>query len=69
MASTTLSTKYQIVIPKEVRDKLRLAPQQRLQVIEKGGVITLIPEVPLKSMKGMLKGMNSGNLREKKDRV
>ena len=69
MASTTLSTKYQIVIPKEVRDKLGLAPQQRLQVIEKGGVITLIPEVPLKSMKGMLKGLNSGNLREKKDRL
>lgn len=69
MASTTLSTKYQIVIPKEVRDKLRLAPRQRLQVIEKGGVITLIPEVPLKSMKGMLKGLGSGNLREKKDRM
>ncbi len=69
MASTTLSTKYQIVIPKEVREKLELAPQQRLQVIEKGGVITLIPEVPIKSMKGMLKGMNSGKLREKKDRL
>ncbi len=69
MASTTLSTKYQIVIPKEVREKLRLSPRQRLQVIEKGGVITLIPEVPLKTMKGMLKGLNSRSLREKKDRL
>ena len=58
MATTTISPKFQIVIPKEVRDKLGLSPQQRLQVIEKGGVITLVPEVPLKSLKGALKGMS-----------
>ncbi|MGH8598148.1 MAG: AbrB/MazE/SpoVT family DNA-binding domain-containing protein [Gammaproteobacteria bacterium] len=69
MATTTISTKFQIVIPKEVRDKLRLTPQQRLQVIEKGGVITLVPDVPLKSLKGTLKGMSKTNLREKKDRL
>jgi AbrB family looped-hinge helix DNA binding protein len=57
------------VIPKEVRDKLHLAPSQRLQVVEKGGVITLVPEVPLKSLKGMLKGMSKTDLREKKDRL
>jgi AbrB family looped-hinge helix DNA binding protein len=69
MATTTISTKFQIVIPKEVREKLRLAPSQRLQVVEKGGVITLVPEVPLKSLKGALKGMSTTNLREKKDRL
>ena len=69
MAMTTISTKFQIVIPKEVRDKLHLTPQQRLQVVEKGGVITLVPEVPLKSLKGALKGMSKTDLREKKDRL
>jgi AbrB family looped-hinge helix DNA binding protein len=69
MATTTISTKFQIVIPKEVRDKLHLAPSQRLQVVEKGGVITLVPEVPLKSLKGALKGMSKTDLREKKDRL
>ena len=69
MATTTISPKFQIVIPKEVRDKLRLAPSQRLQVVEKGGVITLVPEVPLKSLKGTLKGMSRTDLREKKDRL
>jgi len=68
MAMTTISPKFQIVIPKEVREKLHLIPQQRLQVVEKGGVITLVPEVPLKSLKGALKGMSKTNLREKKDR-
>ncbi len=69
MATTTISPKFQIVIPKEVRDKLHLTPQQRLQVIEKGGVITLVPEVPLKSLRGLLKGMSKADVREKKDRI
>ncbi|MGE0274951.1 MAG: AbrB/MazE/SpoVT family DNA-binding domain-containing protein [Nitrospiraceae bacterium] len=69
MATTTISTKFQIVIPKEVRDKLRLYPQQRLQIVEKGGVITLVPEAPLKSLKGALKGMSKTGIREKKDRL
>ncbi|NOS77161.1 MAG: AbrB/MazE/SpoVT family DNA-binding domain-containing protein [Nitrospira sp.] len=69
MATTTISSKFQVVIPKEVRDKLHLTPSQRLQVVEKGGVITLVPEVPLKSLKGALKGMSTKDIREKKDRV
>ena len=69
MSITTISPKFQIVIPKDVREKLRLSPSQRLQVLEKGGVITLVPEVPLKSLKGALKGMSKTGLREKKDRL
>lgn len=69
MATTTISPKFQIVIPKEVRDKLHLTPRQRLQVLEKGGVITLVPEVPLKSLRGLLKGMSKSDLREKQDRL
>ena len=69
MATTTISTKFQIVIPKDVREKLHLCPQQRLQVIEKGGVITLVPELPLKNLKGSLKGMSRTGIREKQDRM
>ena len=65
MATATLSPKFHIVIPKEVRGKLHLTPRQRLHILEKGGIITLVPEVPLKSLKGMLKA----DLREKKDRL
>lgn len=68
MATTTISSKFQVVIPKEVRDKLHLMPRQRLLVVEKGGVITLIPEVPLKSLKGALRGMTTTDVREKQDR-
>jgi len=69
VSMTTISPKFQIVIPKDVREKLHLSPSQRLQVLEKGGVISLVPEVPLKSLKGSLKGMSRTGLREKKDRV
>ncbi len=69
MATTTISPKFQIVIPKDVREKLHLCPRQRLQVVEKGGVITLVPEVPLKNLKGGLTGMSKTDIREKKDRL
>lgn len=69
MATTTISSKFQIVIPKEIRERMHLTPRQRLQVLEKGGIIALVPEVPLKSLKGVLKGMNKADLREKKDRL
>lgn len=65
MATTTISNNFQIVIPKEMREKLKLRPRQRLHVVEKGGVITLVPEVPLISLKGVLKGMSKTGLREK----
>ena len=69
MPTATISPKFQIVICKKAREKLRLAPSQRLQVVKKGGVITLVPEMPLKSLKGALKGMSRTGLREKKDRL
>jgi AbrB family looped-hinge helix DNA binding protein len=63
MATTTISPKFQIVIPKQVREKLRLKPRQRLHVIEKGGSSVLDIEI-----KGTLKGTSMAHLREKNDR-
>lgn len=68
MATTTILNNFQIVIPKSVREKLRLRPTQRLHIVAKGGVITLVPEVPLKSLRGGLKGMSKTDLREKNGR-
>jgi AbrB family looped-hinge helix DNA binding protein len=68
MVMTTISSKFQIVIPKEVREKLRLSRKQQLHVMAKGGIIILVPEVPLKSLRGALKGLSKTDLREKKDR-
>ena len=69
MATATISQKFQVVIPKEVRERLHLRPKQRVQVLEKGGVITLIPDVSIKSLKGFAKGFSLTGLRVKKDRL
>ncbi|MBI2336027.1 MAG: AbrB/MazE/SpoVT family DNA-binding domain-containing protein [Deltaproteobacteria bacterium] len=71
MTYVSLSPKFQVVIPKEVRNRLKLLPKQKFSVIEKGGVIYLIPEIPLKKMKGFFQGksLDTSPLREKTDRL
>jgi AbrB family looped-hinge helix DNA binding protein len=54
MATATISSKFQILIPRELREKLHVRPRQRLQIIVKGGIVTLVPEVPLRLLKGAL---------------
>ncbi len=68
MATTTVSPKFQVVIPKDVREKLHLRSGQKMIVVTKGGVIYLIPEKPLESFKGFLKGMGAEGIREDIDR-
>ncbi len=65
---TTISTKYQIVIPSEVRKRLRLEPRQKLTVLEKGGVLYLIPEGRLKDLRGVAPTVPADRFREKEDR-
>jgi len=64
-----LSPKYQVVIPKEVRRQLKLKSGQRLQVIVRGGTITLVPDYPLKELKGLFRGMSTDSLREEGERI
>ena len=65
MARTRVSPKYQIVIPKDVRESMDLRVGQELQVVAKGGVITLVPERSLASLRGFAKGIRTDKLREK----
>ena len=69
MNSVTLSTKYQLVIPREVRERLDLEPGAKLTVIEKGGVLYLVPERPLAELRGVARGTRRKGLREKKERL
>ena len=66
--SVTVSPKYQVVIPKTVREALNLRPGQKMQVIEYAGRIELIPERDIKELRGFLKGINTEFKREE-DRV
>lgn len=64
-----LSPKYQVVIPKQVRKQLKLKSGQRLQIIVRGETITLVPDHPLKELRGLFKGMQTEGLREEGERV
>ena len=69
MSRLRLSTKGQLIIPKEVRESMNLRVGQELQVIAKGGNITLVPERSLASLRGFAKGIRTDKLRDKKDRL
>lgn len=64
MKSVVISPKFQVVIPSKVRDSLKLKPGQRIQVIQYGKRIELIPEREISEMKGFLKGINIDFIRE-----
>jgi len=68
MNAVKLSPKYQVVIPKTVRDSLNLRPGQKMQVIEYAGRVELIPERDIKELRGFVKGINTEFKRED-DRV
>ncbi len=68
MATVTISPKFQVVIPKDVRQKLGLTPGQKVQTILFEDRIELIPVKAIKKMKGFLKGIDTHIPRES-DRI
>ncbi len=68
MPSVTVSPKYQIVIPKSVRESMGIVSGQKIQVLTYQNRIELIPIQPMKNMRGFLKGINTSVKRDK-DRV
>jgi len=64
MQTVTVSPKYQVVIPKAIREAMQLRPGQKLKIIEYDGRIELIPDKEIAELKGFLKGMNTDFDRE-----
>jgi AbrB family looped-hinge helix DNA binding protein len=59
METVTVSPKFQVVIPKELRKSLKLTPGQKIQVLLYEDRIELIPVRPIKKMRGFLKGIDT----------
>ena len=68
MSTVTLSPKFQVVIPQQVRQLLGLTPGEKLRVVSYAGRVELIPVRSMKSLRGFLKGMDTAIDRER-DRV
>ncbi|MGI8782877.1 MAG: AbrB/MazE/SpoVT family DNA-binding domain-containing protein [Acidobacteriota bacterium] len=59
METITVSPKFQVVIPKKIREKLKLTPGQKIQAVLYEDRIELIPVRPMKKMRGFLKGIDT----------
>ena len=64
MATVIISPKYQVVIPKAVREKYALLRGDKVEMIELDGRIELVPIRPAKALKGFLKGLKNTFERE-----
>jgi AbrB family looped-hinge helix DNA binding protein len=67
MDAVTISTRYQIIIPREVCKELRLKPGQKMRVIQYDNRVVLIPLRPIEEGYGSLKGIETDIPRDEKD--
>ena len=68
MSIVTVSPKFQVVIPREIRAALRLEPGQKVQALQYQNRVEFIPVQPMRKLRGFLKGMDTSVTRDK-DRV
>lgn len=69
MDAVTVSPKYQVVIPKAVRERTGITPGERLQVLCFDNRIELVRLSPMRKMRGFLHGLNASFTRDEDDRV
>lgn len=69
MNAVTVSPKYQVVIPKAVRERAHIIPGEKLQVLSFDDRIELVRSRPMRKMRGFLHGLDSTFVREKDDRT
>ena len=69
MSTATLSSKFQISVPKEVREALGLKPGQKLAFINTGTGIRLVPQPTMAELVGVMRGASTEGVRDREDRV
>jgi AbrB family looped-hinge helix DNA binding protein len=67
MYTATISSKYQVVIPREVREQFGLKPGQRIAFIPFKKTLRVVIVPPIEQARGMLKGMDTEGYREEDD--
>ena len=69
MKTVKVSPKYQVVIPKKIREMAGIRPGQKLQALFVGGRIELIPEVDIRTLRGSLSEVKEEFERDEGDRI
>ena len=65
MSAVTISPKYQVVIPRHIREALNLKPGMKVQVVQYENRIEYIPQEKIKKSRGLLRGINTSVPRDK----
>ena len=65
MSVVTVSPKFQVVIPRHIREALKLEPGQKVQAFEYEGRVEFVPIRPAKALRGFLQGLNTAVPRER----
>jgi len=68
MYIATISSKFQISIPKKIREQLHIKPGQQFIFIAKGEGLEIVPKRDIKEMKGVLAGANTQHVRDRSER-
>ena len=64
MTVVTISSRYQIVIPRDVRERLELRPGQKVHALPFKGRVELIPLEPIEAARGFIRGIDTDVLRD-----
>lgn len=68
MTRVTVSSKYQVVIPTEIRRALKIRKGQSLSMVNMGGVIELVPDRDIREMRGAFPQLTLDDIRDESDR-
>ena len=69
METVTVSKKYQVVIPENLRRKAGIKPGDKMVAITKHGIIQYIPICPIEETKGFIKDLNTKELRDESEPI
>ncbi len=67
MKPVTISSKYQVVIPREIREQFGLKPGRKVVFVPDNGTLRVVVVRSIQGARGMHKGMNIDNIREEVD--
>ena len=68
MSTTTVSSKFQLSLPKALREAMKIQPGQQFELIPMGSIIQLVPKTSIKELRGVARGANPAQYRDRTDR-
>jgi len=68
MTTATLSSKFQLSLPKSLREAMHLQPGQQFELIQTGEIIQIVPKTSILELRGRARGARTEGYRDRKDR-